>query len=579
MSVWELCDLGPAVEGPLSNLSDPTNASTPSSGTRRNLKDLDGVKPVIDGASGAQQGVQEIQSHFGDAESSCRNVLEEVDSILAILEDISNEYEDVTSRTNSLVMNCESLLEQQRELEATVEKLHGVLGPFKELEQVALLLGVPFDPHMNPADGENDSTTYANKSSLVDTNKRVSGNTISDPRSPEFRQALHRLAKASAQVDQHPEFQDAGKYRGWLGQLQSRALGLISRGIRNLLDNAAQQASDLMAMAAKQRKMAAGSSISLRGSQATTALASDEQPLESAAIYKKFRSLSFRVRELVSLLEPSAAPVLTSPATSPIKGGRSEEEGDTLLTLGNLAESSTALREVTSSYVSLRTKLLTPFLNDILKQAAIASGLAVKAGSRAGSPRNGRGTPTNISATGSSDSLTSTGSADSGPGSSAPGRGGALCGYLRQAFANLHRVAQLELQLYESLFSDEEGLRDGGGVEVMKTSNTGSKTDYREALAVVEAAGSVVSDALRPPIIHEDSVDELCRVISVLGEDVRAHTINARLPIQLRKELLRGLDKTISDAQERLNYCAEISLRQGSSSSPLCRLKLRTLIC
>ena len=84
MSVWELCDLGPAVEGPLSNLSEPTNASAPSSGTRRNLKDLDGVKPVSDGASGAQQGVQEIQSHFGDAESSCRNVLEEVDSLSLI---------------------------------------------------------------------------------------------------------------------------------------------------------------------------------------------------------------------------------------------------------------------------------------------------------------------------------------------------------------------------------------------------------------------------------------------------------------------------------------------------------------
>ena len=38
--------------------------------------------------------------------------------------------------------------------------------------------------------------------------------------------------------------------------------------------------------------------------------------------------------------------------------------------------------------------------------------------------------------------------------------------------------------------------------------------------------------------------------------------MNARLPIQLRKELLRGLDKSICDAQERLNYCAELTLRK-----------------
>lgn len=560
MSVWEHCDLGPSLEDHLVKIAAASEQSAPSSGSRKNLNEANSVKAVINGSAGAaQQGIEEMQSHFGAAENSCRGVLEELDSILAILEDVSNEYEDVTSRTNSLVMNCESVLEQQRELEATVGKLHGVLGPFNELEQVALLLGVPFDPHMNPAGDENDAA----KKNVVDIRKRSGGgNTISDPRSPEFRQALHRLAKASAQVDQHPDFQDAGKYKGWLKQLQGRALGLISRGIRSLLDNASQQASDLMAMAAKQRKMAVGSSISLRGSQAATTLASDEQPLESAAIYKKFRGLSFRVRELVTLLEPSAAPVMGSPTASPVKGGgfiAGSDEDDTLLTLGSLAESTTVLREVTSSYVSLRTKLLTPFLIDTLKQAAISSG--VKAGSRGGgSPRNGRGTPTNLpSGGGSSDSLTSTGSADSGPGASSTGRSGSLCGYLRQAFSSLHRLAQLELQLYESLFVSDDETGEG---EVMKTSNTGSKTDYREALAVVEAAGAVVADALRPPIIHEDSVEELCRVISVLGEDVRAHTMNARLPIQLRKELLRGLDKTISDAQERLNYCAEVTLRQ-----------------
>ena len=78
----------------------------------------------------------------------------------------------------------------------------------------------------------------------------------------------------------------------------------------------------------------------------------------------------------------------------------------------------------------------------------------------------------------------------------------------------------------------------------------------------MEGASSLVGDALRPIIIHQNSVDELCRAISVLSEDVRSHTINARLPVHLRKELLRGLDRTIYDAQERLSFCAEVALRQ-----------------
>ena len=435
MSVWEKLDLGQETQVALSAISSASSASA-DSGVPKGTKDLKALKAVggaqhgLHGekgeSTGDTKGIEEFQTRFGAAESCCRDVLEELDSILAILEDVSSEYEDVTGRTNTLVMNCESVLEQQRDLEATVWKLNGVLGPFNELEQVALLLGVPFDPHMNPS-GESDDI---NKS--VEYRRRT-GNTLSDPRSPEFRQALHRLAKASAQVDKHPEFQDNGKYRGWLKQLQSRALGLISRGIRSLLDNASQQASDLMMMAAKQKKMAAGSSISVKGSTAASALASDEQPLESAAIYKKFRGLSFRVRELVTLLEPSALPVSPgSPPASPIKGTEVSVEGheDTLLTLGGLGEASFVLREVTSSYVSLRTKLLSSFLGDILKQLAGSTGVSMGR-KRGSSPRNGgRGTPTNIPGTGSSDSLASAGSGDSDSGigvqGSTTGRSGSL---------------------------------------------------------------------------------------------------------------------------------------------------------
>lgn len=93
-------------------------------------------------------------------------------------------------------------------------------------------------------------------------------------------------------------------------------------------------------------------------------------------------------------------------------------------------------------------------------------------------------------------------------------------------------------------------------------------------------------------IIRENNVDELCRVINTLSEDIKAQ-IEGLFPslmpppsasfsssssyaahahylkkvaksdgsVNLLRTLSRGLDKTVSDAQERLSYCAEVKMR------------------
>ena len=98
----------------------------------------------------------------------------------------------------------------------------------------------------------------------------------------------------------------------------------------------------------------------------------------------------------------------------------------------------------------------------------------------------------------------------------------------------------------------------------------------------------VIGDYLRPLIIHENNVDELCRVVNALSDDIKAQidglfpflslpspsssftsphsssTYNkpeSERPKNLLRTLSRGLDKTVSDAQERLSYCAEIKMR------------------
>lgn len=65
------------------------------------------------GNNGSTSGIDDLQASLVKSESSCRAFLTELDSILGTLGEVSNLYDDVTGRTNSLMMNCENLLEQQ----------------------------------------------------------------------------------------------------------------------------------------------------------------------------------------------------------------------------------------------------------------------------------------------------------------------------------------------------------------------------------------------------------------------------------------------------------------------------------
>jgi hypothetical protein len=547
-NIWDVCTLSSATESNLNRIKSRTThglsslpqeggkpSSLPGFGSENRFVAQEEANGFLRTPSSDKGSIDMLQSSLRTAEGTCRGVMEELDLILSKLEDVGREYDDVTSRTNSLVVNCEAVLHEQRQLEAMVEKLHGVLGPFNEMEQVATLLGVPFDPSNTNADNK-----LAEQKGLESRIISSGSGSVQDPRSQEFRQALHRLAKASAQVDQHHEFQDGDKYRMWLGQLQNRALGLISRGIRVLLDGASRQASDAMVSSMKQRSLRSRSSISVKG-QGSGDMGSNDQPLESAPLYKRFRGLSFRVRELVALLEAPSQPA-----------GDQEGPPEGLLTLGGLPVAAATFRDVTRGYVEVRQKLLAGFLKDLLGQALESSGLNAARGRGKGSPR-GSGSSGGVSKTDSAGSTSATGGGTSN---------GSLCALLRQAYSNLHRIAQLELQLFESLFfpgndgGEGEGEGEGDTKAAMRTD-----MDSRDVLVLVEGASSLVGDALRPTIIHQDSVDELCKAISVLSEDVRSHTINARLPVHLRKELLKGLDRTICDAQERLSFCAEVALR------------------
>ena len=100
----------------------------------------------------------------------------------------------------------------------------------------------------------------------------------------------------------------------------------------------------------------------------------------------------------------------------------------------------------------------------------------------------------------------------------------------------------------------------------------------------MESICNATGDVLRPLLIRENNVDELCRVINTLSEDIKAQ-IDGLFPSlsptpfssgaksyqkkvdnsdsagNLLKTLVKCLNKTVSDAQERLSYCSEIKMR------------------
>jgi hypothetical protein len=56
--------------------------------------------------------------------------------------------------------NCEDLLEQQSTLQQTVAVLKSTLEPFNDVEEVAQILGIPFDQKDSAASSSSAETDY-----------------------------------------------------------------------------------------------------------------------------------------------------------------------------------------------------------------------------------------------------------------------------------------------------------------------------------------------------------------------------------------------------------------------------------
>jgi hypothetical protein len=161
--------------------------------------------------------------------------------------------------------------------------------------------------------------------------------------------------------------------------------------------------------------------------------------------------------------------------------------------------------------------------------------------------------------------------------------------FVRQAFSLLLRMTHLEFHLFDTLFlipgktpdSKVTVVQTGGNewtstiakpqapaadsaVETLARWVPGSSHSSRTeaCISIVDALCALISGELRAHIIHESSVDVLCRIITTLCDDTASQTAALRLPPPLIKRLESCIATSVSDALERLVYCTEVALRQ-----------------
>ncbi len=561
MSIWDLCNLASDELALASTVCDPPSRAISSSieaKTHAELNDLQDKCNSFDCLGSqyvSESSVDVFHKLLVASEIDCRKFRQELDSILITLGEVSLEFDDVTGRTNNLMLNCEALLEQQHNLDQTISKLRAALKPFEEVESIARMLGIPLD---TKGSALGSSQLAANGSgvgvsSSTAAGNRVGGNIVTDPRSPEFKDLLVRLSAAHRFLDEHREYMDSDKYHRWAVQLRGRVGSIVARAMRSILDVAARQAIE---------SVSDSSSRFTPMSALATKMLIDDAPIEGASLYRKFRGLGFRLKELAGLLHRGEEMKRASDEDA-TEGGPSQED-------------SAAMDEVKQAYISIRQQLLVPFVHSLGIARPIDAKREKGVLSLPASVTQGN-LPLRTQLT-------------------LPGRDSVLtlCPAIQHAFAVLIQVSLLEYQLFPALFAtgDEAGdetstlamtrvdpLMTPPATPVTKgqSNNTTSAVSVgvsaavvgkslaivpAEILSIVGTLCNTICDGLRPLIIHENDVDELCRAAGTLADDIRSQIASMRAPIALQRQLEQGMNRVICDTQERLSHCAELRLRQ-----------------
>lgn len=137
-----------------------SGAGLRSSEQKEEVQEVETVTPAsaAGGRGGDLSSYDGIHESLRTVETACNSFISNLDDILGVLEQVEQAHSDVTGRTNSLMVNCETLLEQQHTLQSVVDQLRDIITPFNDIEEVAGQLGIPVD-----ATGRPYATTNSNQ--------------------------------------------------------------------------------------------------------------------------------------------------------------------------------------------------------------------------------------------------------------------------------------------------------------------------------------------------------------------------------------------------------------------------------
>ena len=456
------------------------------------------------------------------------------------------------------------LLLLQHTYAQTVEILRSTLQPFNDIEQISTLLGIPFDTlHLHT--NSNTTTNNTNTTSTTST-------TTLDPRSTEFKEILTKISKTAIYLKTHNDIMDAKRYIQYLHSLEIRITSIITRNMNEIIEKITKQCIEINEQKIFNKYKRKNDVII-------------DMPIESMPIYQKFRSISYRLRELSSLLLKGPfyqALLLNNLINNSKNHSNNKNKLKYYTTTNNNNNTSTTstgvynvegsdleiplLTEVKEGYVVYRNQLLLSFMRDqwistietIYNTTTSSSNNNSSSSTSSNNSSSTTSTSSSINNTNYSSGIDlinifeenklikshSTTITDTTSTTNTTHKTTiSLCTGIRQAFSILLRITQLELQLFESLFVlptttssgssstmennlEESSPRTPRTPTTPITTTTNSTTNITiEVNSIVQSIANHTRDYLRPFIIRESSVDELCRVVAALSEDVRSQML------------------------------------------------------
>jgi hypothetical protein len=110
-SIWDLCSLNAEQEDCIKTVKCSTKLSPIE--TKLTQEHSNANPPINATATELDPMVVYSQENLAATELSCQSFVRDLDGMIERLDAITTAHSDVTGRTNSLMRNCEDLLERQ----------------------------------------------------------------------------------------------------------------------------------------------------------------------------------------------------------------------------------------------------------------------------------------------------------------------------------------------------------------------------------------------------------------------------------------------------------------------------------